>query len=637
MPASAAAPIFAPCPSGWTLTSTGPDGSCEPPRELSCSGGEAQFLGDLGCHPVGDPCPAGEWSDRLPSGAPILYVRASRGGSGGSGTQADPYLSLAAAISAAPKGAVIALGKGTFTEAANLHQDVSLIGACAASSTIALPLVNGVSLGIINVFGGAATVRNLSLSAGPGGVYVFPSATADLEGLILENSTRGFTVDTSTVRARDIEIRGPHELGILVWRGTATLERLNVDGSVGYASISVPAPGGSLSMTDVVLRDGVETGGHASSGLAIVGGSTARGARVLIERIAGNGITTSGGTVHLDSAIFRDSIDPTDGTSPAAASAAMSASISLSRTKIERTQGTGIYVDGTSFVSMTDGLIQDIQLDLQGRGGYGILTAGAATLRRVRTLRPIAGGVLVANGALWFEDLSTNGAGAGINDMVFGLEIVGGSAIGRRIGIRAEPAGFALNISLSSTATISDLVIDSYSSGILVRASHLMLERALMTDSHGEGITADGVGSRLDVSDLIVNGTVGHALAINSAAAFRLERALLENDGGAGLFMIDSPFTALDVVSRGARSLASNEPGSSLRMTRATTGVVTRFVFENNAAFGLELLAGAQVDLHQGLVRGNRVGALVTSSDYDLKRLLDGVVFENTGSSFTAQ
>jgi hypothetical protein len=512
-------------------------------------------------------------------------------------------------------------------------------GACAASSTNALPLNPGVASGTINVWSGAAVIKNLSLSGGASGIYVHPGATADLEGLIISGpGARGLTADNSTVSAREVEIRGTPDVGVLVWNGGhLVLERVNVAGTTGYASVSLPQPGSTLSVTDVVIRDGSRNGGATSAAaIYVLAGATVTGTRVLIERTA-PGIDATGGSLRLDYAIVRDTHAAQDQPDGVGVTLTDAASATLTHAKIERTPGIGLSLASGAKASLVDALIQDTHHSPNGASGVGIAVnpLSTAVLQRVAVQRFATGATLLAGGTADVEDLTIDGTGADLNGGVYGFEVYGGAGVARRISVDRLPAGFGLVVTMTGTATVTDFRIDSSASGVLAQAAHLLLERVSILGSKGEGVTADSGGSWLDLTDITASGSEGHALVINSALHFRLERAMLEDNGGAGIFMINSPFAAFDVVSRSTRALASNEPGSGLRMTGTTTGAVTRLLFESNAAFGIELLKGAQVDLHQGRIRNNRVGVLVTNADFDLRRLLDAVVFEGNGSSFS--
>ncbi|HNT27805.1 MAG TPA: right-handed parallel beta-helix repeat-containing protein [bacterium] len=100
------------CPEGWEpKEEKDEDGNllakyCEPilpPDDTECEPGYFAMFGSTECQRIGDPCPEGEFAD-IPTdaGTEIIYVSEGE--------------SIQAAIDAAQDGAVIAIGKGTFTE-----------------------------------------------------------------------------------------------------------------------------------------------------------------------------------------------------------------------------------------------------------------------------------------------------------------------------------------------------------------------------------------------------------------------------------------------------------------------------------------------------------------------------------------
>ncbi|NIS34721.1 MAG: hypothetical protein GWN73_30450, partial [Actinobacteria bacterium] len=96
---------------------------------------------------VGDPCPAGDFPTALPAG-PVRYVRP--GATGGDGTMASPFGTVADALAGAPDGVVIALARGTHAEAVSIAANATLVGACAAETTIRPP-TSSTTTGVVHV------------------------------------------------------------------------------------------------------------------------------------------------------------------------------------------------------------------------------------------------------------------------------------------------------------------------------------------------------------------------------------------------------------------------------------------------------------------------------------------------------
>src|SRR5690349_31186 len=78
LPAPPLPPRMTPCPSGWREVQVDDVPACEPWPEAgyqNCAVDSAHFAGTAGCSRVGSECPAGGWSDAIPAGQTVLYVR----------------------------------------------------------------------------------------------------------------------------------------------------------------------------------------------------------------------------------------------------------------------------------------------------------------------------------------------------------------------------------------------------------------------------------------------------------------------------------------------------------------------------------------------------------------------------------
>lgn len=204
--------IAAACPRGWSAVPEALDRGpslvpvtvvrCEPPPRLSCGRTALQSAGDVGCRPIGQACSAGDdFPAELPSGRPLLYVRA--GAVAGNGSRAQPYGSIAEALAAAGADAVIAVGKGRYDEALTVSGSVDLLGACAAETELRGPLR------LVNHHGG---VSNLSL-----GPVIAESAQSTLTGVAIFTATTAFDARAgSALSVRDSRVEAEAEVAWLV-------------------------------------------------------------------------------------------------------------------------------------------------------------------------------------------------------------------------------------------------------------------------------------------------------------------------------------------------------------------------------------------------------------------------------------
>ena len=180
------APVFGPCPAGWTEVvdpTLGP--RCEPwaqDRPPYCGPQQAIFPGERRCHLLGDPCPADQFAPGLP--ASTLFVNGTAA-AGGNGTRLAPYQRIAAALAASRPGMTIALAPGSYAEAVVLPDGISLRGACAAETTIAGP-----PTGVVVDLVGSASVAGLSIVGGQTALRA-GSGRQSLRGLCLGQRVEG--------------------------------------------------------------------------------------------------------------------------------------------------------------------------------------------------------------------------------------------------------------------------------------------------------------------------------------------------------------------------------------------------------------------------------------------------------------
>jgi hypothetical protein len=63
----------------------------------------------------------------------------------------------------------------------------------------------------------------------------------------------------------------------------------------------------------------------------------------------------------------------------------------------------------------------------------------------------------------------------------------------------------------------------------------------------------------------------------------------------------------------------------------------TRFVVTTSELTGVQIDMGGQMDLHQGEISDNPIGAAVAEEGYDFSRLSDQVAYRNNGVNLDAR
>jgi hypothetical protein len=474
------------------------------------------------------------------------------------------------------------------------------------------------------------TMSAAAAGAGSGaGLVVALGAGADVRRAMFERN-RGFGVTASdagtTLALIDVVVRDTQvndrdrtggyalnaESGALVHLSRGLLQRSRSVGVFAYGE------GAQLEMSDVVVRETLdddqdpETAG--GTGFTATLGAQADFQRVVLERNEltavdvfrpGSSLTASDLVVR-DNALVGLSID--DG-----------ARVDVSRAVLERNVGLGVLALGedTTF-SLTDAVVRDTtngELDQDSGGALEVSNGAQADVRRAVFERNQGVSVVAAsaNTQLTLDE-------ALVSDTRF-LES-GGSANG---GLQAFD-------------------------GALVAVTRTVFERN--TDL---GLAAWDVGTTLELEDVIVRDTLsrggtwtGRGLEIDEAADARATRVAIEGSHGQGMWASGEGTAAslTDVVVRG--TLASEGwGGNGIGAYGGARVEVTSFVVTGNELCGLQLAHGqylderddqvryehgGTMDLREGEISDNEVcGINVQTEDFDVRRLLDRVVFRDNG------
>jgi len=260
-PDTPAPPVLTPCPAGWlevAPTEDDPVATCEPWPETGpgdCADGEARFVGQEGCAPIGGACPSGEWAEDLPTTGRILYVRAGAPAGVGDGTRDAPFGTIAEAMAGASPSTVVALGKGIYDEAVELRRGVTLWGACVAETTL-----------------------TCSVPATDEGTVTAPLADGAVRRVRITGQRPGLRIvgGSASIRLEGVLISEPVGFGLAV------------------------AFGGRATLVDVVVRDTAAFPGIGGGrGLGIEMGGQVEITRAIFERSAQANVAVSGETSTL--------------------------------------------------------------------------------------------------------------------------------------------------------------------------------------------------------------------------------------------------------------------------------------------------------------------------------------------------
>ena len=503
------------------------------------------------------------------------------------------------------------------------------------------------------------------------GLFVIES-TATLDRVAIEASHEeavrvsnpGTTLTATDVVVRDVTGRPTDGLGVgfsVDQSSTASLSRTLVE-RAGNAGMLLDGDGTTVSLADVVVRDtlaqtmpGPMAGGR---GIFAQDGVAVTGERVLIARTEGVGLAIARATVTLSDFWQRDStvsaVEPTFGHG---VGVAMDGSASITRGVIERNVFVGVGGEmGT--LHLEDIVVRGTS------GGAAVLSQRGlqATVARVliESMEGIGMSVGFDGASLDAEDVVVRDVAARASDGLFGEGIsaaTGGSLVLRRALVeRATEAGVAIG---GTSARIDDLTVRGTRSrasdglgghGLQIQAgATVTVTRALIDQNHGNGVYAISDGTVATLRDLRVQGThgarymgidgvFGEGLTVIAGARVTLGRAWLERNSEAGIIVFGAGSRATLTDVRVAHTLVREcvATGGCTPAGGAGSGVIamggaaldaTGFDVSDNALCGVQLASGASLDLHDGLVARNVIGANVQVEGYDFARLSDRVAY----------
>ena len=215
-----------PCPEGWLAEpifidaegrDTPPAGLdphtlCRPPEPAAdCPDGVMAQLGSTQCVQIGDPCPDGDFPE-VPDEVEGIRLYVVGGAEQGDGTRAAPFGTLRGALAAAPHGAVVVIGAGSFAGPYTVDRELTIWGACAERVSLYAPAGGeGTDIAAVVAKGAAhLKVRNVQLGGRWTGALVRGAkAVLTLEGVWVHQATyHGVLVDGGTLEMARCHVEG---------------------------------------------------------------------------------------------------------------------------------------------------------------------------------------------------------------------------------------------------------------------------------------------------------------------------------------------------------------------------------------------------------------------------------------------
>ena len=665
-------PRLAPCPQGWSELAADGLTVCEPiGLDRECGGGEASFIGSLGCEPVGHACPEGNWSDHLPDDAPVLYVASTF--SAGTGTRDQPFNRLPDAIAAATDGTVIAVGKGSFEEVI-VPAGVSLIGACAAETRLEARLASA-DEATLTLRGSRIFVRDLSIEGPNRWGIAIDAGEATLEGVVISHATRyALRVERSAqLIARNLVIRATSartqsNAAILVDGGELTIERGVIQDNVGSA-MWLGGPSSMTTLRAVAILDTSRLGADLGEAIFASDGATLEATELVLDGGANGGViaTGAGTQLTLRQSLIRNFERGRDERFGRGVSAGDGALAVLERVHVDNTQEAGLFAVGIgSRVDAIDVLVENTHGadgDIVDGFGLGLEDGGHGVVRRGAFISNQASGIFVSDGCDFeAQDIVVRNTRTRSFDGILGqgLHLAGRSRVTRALLDNNRSVGAVLigsgpveleHLEIHSTLEHPD---GSWGAGLYATGGmHATLRDIRVVGNRMAAMVADGTGTRViidgaqitDTDSAIDNEEFGvgllsqrgaHVSAQNAQFLRNQDVAVIAQGHGTLLELTDVMIAGTREAACAQTSCAGAGRGIGLAAYRNGHVSASRFEIVDNALAGIQLAEGGTMDLSDGRIAGHPIGANVQTESFDTARIDSDVLYENNDRNLDA-
>ncbi|MGF1466819.1 MAG: hypothetical protein ACFCGT_11865 [Sandaracinaceae bacterium] len=671
------------CPDGWrTVTQRGVT-TCDPYPEagaLACPDGEAHFLGEQGCAPIGRACGEGAFADVSDLEPSALWFVDETAAVGGVGSAGAPFRRLADGLDAAGSGDTVVLGRGIYRVDRVWPDGVSLRGRCVRDTQLTSSEGTPTSA-VLDIRHHSSAIRIEDVTVGPaevGGVHLHNAGEEVLlEGLRVREVTGEPRAAVqaelgAALRAHSLVIQdtrssagGEFGRGLDVRAGAgvdlrrAVLER-NREGGV-----SVLDPGSEARLEDLVVRDTMprESDDMFGRGLGVQFGPRVVLRRALLERNRDVGIFVGGGGADalIEDVVICDTLaEASDGTGGRGLNVVLGARVTLRRGLVERNLETGVAVDVDGTGTLEDLVVRDtLSRESDGQHGDGLFVGGGAqvTLRRGLLGRNRLHGALVSGAGTegHFESLvvrhtlpqardGRGGRGVGVQDGAR-VELRRG-LLERNREVSAFIGGEGAGAFLEDVAIRDTLPEESDQSsgrGLGVElGGRVELYRGLLERNHDVGVFVSSPGADAVLEDIVIRGTLPHradgaeglGMRVELGAQVEIKRALVEGNHSLGVTASAGALDAEDVIIRETLAAAclpecDGEPaGVNLGSYDSAAVELRRFVLADAELCAVQIARDGEVRLATGVVRGHPIGVCLDEPDYPLQLLRQDVRYE---------
>ncbi len=531
----------------------------------------------------------------------------------GDGTRDRPFGAIADAMAASRAGDVIALARGRFTAPLIVDRSVEIVGACTRETVLA-PVSDQVTITADDV-----TIRDLSIVPRNEGIRVHGGRRARIERVIVEDARgAGIYVVDAEATLRDVVVRDTRLLDTGRFGRGLTLETAAVVDAERVALVrnhDVGAFSGDegtrLTLRDCAVIDtqSIATG-EGGRALSARNGAFLRAERCLLARPHDAGLAVQSARVELRDVVLRGVL-PTVADQPTQGIGAIAGSSLVSR-RLVLDDVAGLGITGTASQLDLEDTIVHRTVSSPVNQGRAISVQGGSTLRIARAaavtcqefgLIALDADTMIDVSDLLVEDILPVPATLGYGR---GVEIEQGArATLHRVAIRRVAEAAFLAAGAGSVAEVEDLTIED------VRSSGTI-------SAHGRGVVV-----QLD-------------------ATVRLTRAHVARAREIALFTAIGRLEARDIVvddtqpnECGSDLCPSSPYGIGLGVYLGGAADLERFGIERSPLCGVHLDEG-ELDLRDGTIARNVVGACVQLAGFDLDRISETVSYVDNGQSLSS-
>lgn len=419
----------------------------------------------------------------------------------------------------------------------------------------------------------------------------------------------------TAVTLMDVVVLDTQGAGLHVENGTrmdvtrASLERNH---TVGVSAVGAETV---LLLTDIAVRDTrISSTGEFGNGLEVTTGASVEAERALFERNHYSGITVSSPNTNasLEDIVVRDTELNDVDMYCVGLQAEDGAHVVLARASFERNHQHGIIaINAGTTLTMSDVVVHDTRSDSNGDFGFALAVDAGAEVAATRS--------------------------SFVQNRYVGVFVTG----------------------LDATATLSDVVVrDTVSDdngeggrGLAIQdGAEVQILRAAFERNMDASLSVFDEGSFLSLSDVVVSdtesdtdGDFGTGLMAYHGAEIEVSRAVFLRNRYVSIFAVSdgtrvtmNEVSVLETRERCcAQDTCSGQGGGHGFASRDQALIdVTGFLISRSALCGVQVALDGGVELHDGWITDNPIGANIQIEEFDWDRQLDGVVFQDNERDF---